>query len=233
MPAEHTRPVDAAAPWAEGWRTVGVTGTNGKTSTTALLSAALRAADHGVFTVSTLSFAIDGAPVQAPRTWASLLELGARAAAGGCRHAVIEITSQALARGYARRWRYDVGVFTNLAEDHIEAHGGLEDYLAAKAQLFLNLSPGGAAVLNAHDPAALLIERVLPDDLEVIWFGAPSRGPQLRGGARYLGARAIEVSARGTRITLTDTPLAARLGPAPLEIPLVGDVFAENALAAA
>ncbi len=233
MQASQQRPVEPAAPWAASWRTVGVTGTNGKTSTTALLSAAIRAAGLGVFTVSTLDFEIDGRRVDAPRTWPAFLETGARAARGGCRHAVVEITSQALARGYARRWRYDLGVFTNLSEDHIQAHGGLEDYLAAKAQLFLNLTPGGAAILNAHDPAALLIERVLPDDLEVIWFGAPSRGPRLRLGGRYLGARAIEVSAAGTRVELEGGELATRLGPGPLEIPLIGDIFAENALAAA
>ena len=125
-----------------------MTGTNGKTSTTALLSAVIRAAGLGVFTVSTLDFEIDGQRVNARRTWPAFLEAGERAARAGCRHAVIEITSQALARGYARRWRYDLGVFTNLAEDHIEAHGSLEAYLAAKAQLFLNLSPGGVAILN-------------------------------------------------------------------------------------
>jgi UDP-N-acetylmuramoyl-L-alanyl-D-glutamate--2,6-diaminopimelate ligase len=79
------------------------------------------------------------------------LAAAALSRARGQQRAVVEITSQALARGYAKRWRYDVGVFTNLSPDHFKTHGSWEHYLASKAQLFVHLPAHGAAVLNARD----------------------------------------------------------------------------------
>jgi hypothetical protein len=62
-------------------------------------------------------------------------DLDDRAAERGCRHAVLETTSHGLAQGYARAWRFDLGVFTNLSPDHFTIHASWEHYLAAKAQL--------------------------------------------------------------------------------------------------
>ena len=127
------RPVPAAAPWAEPWRTIGVTGTNGKTSTTALAAAAVLASGRHVFWSSTLGYCVDGVDTGTPRSWGSFLDAAEQCHALGGRHAVVEVTSQALARGYARRWRYDIGVFTNLSPDHWKTHGSWEHYLASKA----------------------------------------------------------------------------------------------------
>lgn len=222
--------VPPARPWAASWRTIGVTGTNGKTSTTVLAAAAIQAAGRPVFSSTTLDYRIDGAPLGLPRGWQSFLAGAELCHRRGGAHAVVEITSQALARGYATRWRYDVGVFTNLSPDHFKTHGSWEHYLASKAQLFVHLPAHGAAVLNARDPAAGLIERVTPAGVRRLWFGVPSRGPALRG--EDLAAAAVELSPRGTRVTLRPSPLAEALGGA-LELALVGEVFAENALAAA
>jgi UDP-N-acetylmuramoyl-L-alanyl-D-glutamate--2,6-diaminopimelate ligase len=217
-------------PWAHLWRTIGVTGTNGKTSTTVLAAAAIRASGRHVFSSTTLDYRIDGEDLGLERSWPGFLAAAQRCHDLGGRHAVVEITSQALARGYARRWRYDVGVFTNLSPDHFKSHGSWEHYLASKAQLFVHLPAHGAAVLNARDPAAGLIDRVTPAGVRRLWFGVPSRGPALH--AEDLAARAVEVSPRGTRALLQPSPLAEALGGA-LELALVGEVFAENALAAA
>jgi UDP-N-acetylmuramoyl-L-alanyl-D-glutamate--2,6-diaminopimelate ligase len=209
---------------------IGVTGTNGKTSTTWMIAAALRAAARSVLRISTVGVALDDAPVPRGRSFADFLDLLARAAAGGCRHAVIETTSLALAQGYARRWRFDLGVFTNLSADHFGTHGSWAHYLAAKTQLLMHLAPGRVAVLNAADPHALYADQAVPGDVVRRWFHAPSRGPALR--EPDLAALAVEVGPRGTRVRLARSPAADALGGV-LTTKMVGEVFAENAMAAA
>ena len=119
-----------------------VTGTNGKTTTTFLLDAALRAAGHRVGTVGTLGFLLDGRPLPASRTTittpespelqallAYLLEEGADAVA-------MEVSSHALVLGRADAITFDVAAFTSFGLDHLDFHGDEESYFAAKAQLF-------------------------------------------------------------------------------------------------
>ncbi|MBZ5715321.1 Mur ligase family protein [Nannocystis pusilla] len=224
------RPVPAAAPWAEDMRTFGVTGTNGKTSTTTMLAAIVRAAGERVFSATTLDYSLDGRPLAVERSWQGFLAAAEQSRAAGARHAVVEITSQALARGYAKRWRFDLAVFTNLSPDHFKSHGSWEHYLASKAQLFVHTSPGGAAILNARDPAALLIDQVTPVDVRRVWYGVLSRGACLM--KHDLEAMSVETSIDGTALTLAPSPLAEALGGA-LRVAYVGEVFAENALAAA
>ena len=228
--ATPPRPVAAAAPWAEPYFTVGVTGTNGKTSTTRMIAAALRAGGEAVLEVTTLGVRLDERELPRGRRFADFLAVLAEAAAAGCRRAAIEATSQALAGGYARAWRIDLGVFTNLSPDHLSTHGTWERYLAAKAQLFLHLGPGRTAVLNAADPHALFLDQAIPADVERRWFAAPGRGERLRPAD--LEAEAVELSPAGTRIRLRPSPVAAALGGS-LETRMIGEVFAENALAAA
>ncbi len=224
------RIVPPALPWAASWCTIGVTGTNGKTSTTTLAAAAVQAAGHHVFSSTTLDYCIDGVSLQLERSWSSFLAAAERCHQKGGHHAVVEITSQALSRGYARRWRYDIGVFTNLSPDHFKTHGSWEHYLASKAQLFVHLPPQGTAVLNARDPRSLLIDRVIAPDRHRLWFGVPSRGPA--GPPEDLTADTVTVRSTGTHVTLVDSPLARALG-GELRVAMVGEVFAENALAAA
>jgi UDP-N-acetylmuramoyl-L-alanyl-D-glutamate--2,6-diaminopimelate ligase len=224
------RPTAAPFPWADVYTTVGITGTNGKTSTTRLVAAALEGPDSPVLCETTIGYEFRGEKVEVPRTLKGFFGALARAARLGARHAAIETTSQALQRGYAKMWRFDVGVFTNLSQDHLSQHGSWEHYLASKAQLFVHLGPGRTAVLNAADPSATLIDQVTPADVHRLWYGVPSRGP-LREGAD-LAAHSIELSVSGTRVLLEDSPLAATFD-GKLQTRLLGDVFAENLLAAA
>ena len=224
------RPVAAAAPWAEPYLTVGVTGTNGKTSTTTLVAWALREAGHRVLTETTIGYALDGDVVSVPRTVGGFLTALEQAARTGAKHAAIEVTSEALARGAARSWRFDVGVFTNLTHDHLAAHGTFEHYLASKAQLFVHLGPGRTAVLNACDEPALLLDRATPPDVLRKWYAVPSRGPSLHEAD--LVAASVRVAEDGTHVTLTPGELSDALGGA-ISTRLIGNVFAENALAAA
>ena len=224
------RPTTPPRRWAEPFFTVGTTGTNGKTSTTFLVAHAMRAAGHRVVVVGTLGYYIDDEQQDAERTYAGLLEVLERAAAQGVRHAAIEVTSAALAKGYARRWRFDLGVFTNLSPDHLQTHGSWEHYLASKAQLFVHLGPGRTAVMNAGDQHSLYIDQVIPADVQRLWYWAPSRGPRLCD--TDLAAAKVEIDPAGTRVELEPSPLAEQLGGA-LQVRLVGEVFAENAMAAA
>lgn len=224
------RPVPAAAPWAEPMFTIGVTGTNGKTSTAWMIAAAVRAAALQVLRITTLGVALDDEVLPRGKQFADFVTTLARAAARGCRHAVIETTSLALARGYARSWRFDLGVFTNLSVDHFGTHGSWEHYLAAKAQLFMHLGPGRVAVLNAADRHALFLDQAIPGDVARRWFAAPGRGERLREAD--LEAAGFEVRPTGTRVLLRPSPAAAALGGS-ITTRMVGEVFGENALAAA
>jgi UDP-N-acetylmuramoyl-L-alanyl-D-glutamate--2,6-diaminopimelate ligase len=222
--------VPAAFGWAQALHTFGVTGTNGKTSTCALIGACLQADGRHVLTVGTTGAFIDGAPVPKGKSFADFTALMHRGQQAGCRDVVVEATSYGLQLGYARRWRFDCGVFTNLSPDHLKTHGTWENYLAAKAQLFLHLGPGRPMVLNAGDLHATYIDKATPADVRRLWFHVPSRGPALQPA--QLQARAVELDAEGTRIVLAASPLAEALG-GELRIRMVGEIFAENALAAA
>ncbi len=222
-------PPPATPAWAEELFTVGVTGTNGKTSTTLMIAAALGLLARPVASSTTLGFRLDDQVLDVPphhegftRTMRRCLDLGGR-------YAAVEFTSEALAFGAAKAWPSRVAVFTNLSHDHRDAHGTAEHYLASKAQLFMALPGGGSAVLNGCDPAAELISQVLPAGVKVVRYGIRSRGEPW--GDLDLDARRVDVSWSGTRIEL-EASQTFEGTPRSIEIAAIGEVFAENALAA-
>ena len=226
------RPVQPAGPWAADMFTVGVTGTNGKTSTTHMLAAAFAAAGHSTLRIGTVGVDLDGRSLRRGKKFTDFLTTMRYAADRGCRHAVLETTSRGLAQGYARAWRFDLGVFTNLSPDHFSTHGSWEHYLAAKAQLFVYLGPGRHAVLNARDVHASFIDQAMASDVVRRWFAGvdPERGPVHH--EPDLAAARVEVTAAGTRVELLPSRFAEQLG-GELRTRMVGQVFGENALAAA
>ena len=138
---------------------VGITGTNGKTTITFLLEAILQAAGAALGVLGTVSYRFGGRTVDAPyttptpgilhRTFASMVD-------AGCSHAVMEVSSAALSMDRMAGLHFRVGAFTNLTQDHLDVHGDMDAYRAAKARLFADyLAPGGVAVINADDPAAV------------------------------------------------------------------------------
>ncbi len=124
---------------------VGVTGTNGKTTTTHFLAAALRAGDRPCEVIGTLS---------GPRTTPEAIDLQARLAGlveRGVSGAAMEVSSHALAQHRVDATWFTAAVFTNLSPDHLDFHGTMPEYFAAKASLF---APGRTAVgvINSDDP---------------------------------------------------------------------------------
>jgi UDP-N-acetylmuramoyl-L-alanyl-D-glutamate--2,6-diaminopimelate ligase len=154
---------DALADAADAWfdhpsrrlRVIGITGTDGKTTTAFLATEVLRAAGHSMGLIGTVAVMAAGemrpnenrnTTPEAPE----LQQLLAEMVAGGDDSVVMESTSHGLAQSRVRNVQFEVGVLTNLTSEHLEFHGSLDNYRAAKAMLFQR-SP--ISVLNADDPS--------------------------------------------------------------------------------
>ncbi len=212
--------------WKGELFTVGVTGTNGKTSTTRWTAACLARLARPVAQATTLGSFLDEEPLSTPKSWEGFLATMRAGLDRGGRFAAIELTSESLARGFAKAWPCEVGVFTNLTHDHLDAHGSPEHYLASKAQLFVHLPATGTAVLNGADPSSELIAEVLPRGVRVVRYGLASRRDAARTGALDLEAHDLRVAWDGTRFRLS------RGGDGDVRIQAIGEIYAENALAA-
>ncbi|ALR11540.1 UDP-N-acetylmuramoylalanyl-D-glutamate--2,6-diaminopimelate ligase [Mycobacteroides saopaulense] len=132
-------------------RVVGVTGTSGKTTTTYLVEAGLRAAGKRVGLIGTVGVRIDGEDVPSALTTPeapALQELLAEMVQRGVDTVVMEVSSHALALNRVDGTHFAVGAFTNLSRDHLDFHPDMEDYFATKARLFQRDSP-----LRAHSSA--------------------------------------------------------------------------------
>lgn len=133
---------------------VGVTGTNGKTTTTHLIEFILNKAHLSTALMGTLYTRWPGFVQTAVHTTPFSVELQQQLAAAvnaGCEFGVMEVSSHALAQGRVLGCPFEVGVFTNLTQDHLDYHSDMEDYFAAKALLFSPNYLKGRAVINADD----------------------------------------------------------------------------------
>src|SRR5690606_8513835 len=120
-------------------RLIGVTGTNGKTTTTHLIKAVHEEAGHKVGLIGTIRHLIGAEVVEAHRTTPESLDLQRllfHMAERRMEYAVMEVSSHALALRRTVAAEYDVAVFTNVSRDHLDFHGTWDDYVAAKARLF-------------------------------------------------------------------------------------------------
>jgi UDP-N-acetylmuramoyl-L-alanyl-D-glutamate--2,6-diaminopimelate ligase len=135
--------------------TVGITGTNGKTTVSRMVAAMLAAAGHPVEVIGTLDGALT--TPEAPDLQRRLR----RALDRGVRHAVMEVSSHGLVEHRVDGVDVDVAVFTNLGRDHLDLHGTQEEYFRAKAMLFTHLAPR-RSVINVDDPHGRLLSDTLP-----------------------------------------------------------------------
>lgn len=133
---------------------IGITGTNGKTTTGHLLLSILEACDLKTGLIGTLGITAPGLEANSTLTTPDIIDLHKTLKLfldGGITHVVMEVSSHALALNRVVDVEFDVAVFTNLSHDHLDFHKTMGDYFKAKARLFSLLPSGGTAILNASD----------------------------------------------------------------------------------
>jgi UDP-N-acetylmuramoyl-L-alanyl-D-glutamate--2,6-diaminopimelate ligase len=206
---------------------IGVTGTNGKTTTTFLVQWTLEAAGRPCSLLGTIVNRVGGRETTARMTTPDAPETHralAQTRDAGARCLAMEVSSHALDQRRCAGVRFRAGVFTNLTRDHLDYHGTVEAYGDAKARLFEALDADGAAILNAHDPFSRALAR--RTKARVVRYGWHERGAAAPEG---------EAIATVEGWSLEGTSLSLRLGADTLRVslPLVGPFNVENALAAA
>ena len=160
---------------------IGVTGTNGKTSTVQLLAQAFTKLGHRAATIGTLGAGLHGAVQSGERTTPDVISVHALLAqfrAAGATHVAMEVSSHALDQHRVDAVAFDVAVFTNLTRDHLDYHGTMEAYGAAKAKLFAWPSLR-AAVINVDDAFGHELASKLPSSIKQIRYAIENDSTEL------------------------------------------------------
>jgi UDP-N-acetylmuramoyl-L-alanyl-D-glutamate--2,6-diaminopimelate ligase len=214
-------------------RVVGVTGTNGKTTTAFLLRALLEAADPGAGCglLGTIKSVIGGEEREAARTTPEAIDLQADFRAmldGGDRSCAIEVSSHALRLGRADGVHFAAAIFTNLTQDHLDFHEDMEDYFQAKRLLFA--ADPAVSVVNVGDPYG----RRLAEELEgAITFAVEPAEGEEKGAVEPVESAAdyratdLRCDFQGCRFTL-HTPA----GVSEVKLPMLGRFNVANAVGA-
>jgi UDP-N-acetylmuramoyl-L-alanyl-D-glutamate--2,6-diaminopimelate ligase len=156
----------------------GVTGTNGKTTTTYLLESMLRRAGRVCVLIGTIEYHVGAQARPSPHTTPEsrdVFELLTEGVAAGATEAVMEVSSHALDQGRVWGLHWDVAVFTNLTQDHLDYHGTMESYFQAKAKMFTGegtTPPRVAVIHHADEYGQRLIPMARSAGSEVIMYGA-------------------------------------------------------------
>lgn len=207
-------------------RMIGVTGTNGKTTTTYLCKAMLESAKRRVGLIGTVAYEIGPERIEASHTTPGAVELQqllARMVQSGLDTVVMEVSSHALAMDRTSGCEYDTAVFTNLTQDHLDYHQTMEEYFQAKVRLFTGLTTSGnksgpkRAIVNADDPWGLRIKEACRVP---VWTYSLRASSDIR-------AHDVRLSADGTSFCAV-TPS----GDCQVESRLVGEHNVYNVLAA-
>jgi len=220
-----------AAPSEKLWM-VGITGTNGKTSTSHWIARALNEAGKSCALIGTLGNGFVDALQASINTTPdairvhSLLQDYQRK---GAQAVAMEVSSHALSQGRVNGVRFDVAMLTNLSRDHLDYHGDMQHYAASKRKLF-DWSQLKFAVLNLDDAfGAETLLQLQDSDVEVIGYGCSDAALQIaeRHGARMVYGNLQSMSASGLRLAIHSSWGAAELNSA-----LIGRFNAENLLGA-
>jgi UDP-N-acetylmuramoyl-L-alanyl-D-glutamate--2,6-diaminopimelate ligase len=205
-------------------RMVGVTGTNGKTTTTYVCKALLEAVNARVGLIGTVAYQIGDTRLPAAHTTPGALELQqllAEMVTHRCTAAVMEVSSHALAQDRTSGCEYDVAVFSNLTQDHLDFHGTMEAYFQAKLRLFTGSIEGSKAnkraIVNVDDSYGPRIVEQCP--VPVWTYGLKAKAD--------LRAEDVRLSLQGTVFTA-----ATPIGNFRIESHLVGEHNVYNLLAA-
>jgi UDP-N-acetylmuramoyl-L-alanyl-D-glutamate--2,6-diaminopimelate ligase len=209
---------------AERIRITGVTGTNGKTTTTFIAEAIYQAAGRKNALIGTVEYHLPGKVLPSPHTTPESLELNQllnQALGVGATEAVMEVSSHALEQQRVYAIPFDVAVFTNLTRDHLDYHGTFEKYFAAKRILFegCGTEPPRASVINIDDEyGKQLLKFSKKQGSEAFSYGI---------GAGDFHANDLQMTSSGNRFEL-----ATPSGPIALFSPLIGQVNVYNVISA-
>lgn len=203
----------------EGMRIFAVTGTNGKTSSVFLAEAMFAEAGWSPALSSTVFVRYPGFEKTAAMTTPDAVRLWewiTRAKAAGAKSLAVEISSHALVQGRVGGLAVDAAVFTNLTHDHLDYHGSVPEYFAAKSLLFTrHLKPSGVAVVNADDPHGRILSQQMGDRARTFGFEG----------------KALDWTIADLRCGLEGNSFSIRSGAGfelPLRSPMIGRVFAQN-----
>lgn len=203
-------------PYLKKMKLIGITGTNGKTTTASLIHNALNKLNIKCAYIGTIGFYINKKVRSLPNTTPSLDELYSmfmEAYDAGCEYVVMEVSSQGIMNRRVEGINFDYAIFTNLTQDHLDFHKTMGNYALAKQRLFYQLKPGGKAIVNKDDSYK---EYYLLEQNNNITFGLES--------GNYI-AENIRMTSRGSKFRLrTSTSLED------IETPLIGDYNIYNVL---
>jgi len=201
--------------------TLGITGTNGKTTVAYMIRSILRAAGHDPALLGTIAYETGRQNLPAVTTTPDpirLAEMTAEMVAAGKTHLVMEVSSHALEQRRTAGLDFCVGVYTNLSGDHLDYHGDMDSYLSAKLLLFEGLSSQAVAVLNRDDAHGEAFAAATT--AKVRWYGLGPRADVRAGVERSDTA--------GSRFVLSCAE-----GQVTVETPMIGRYNVQNCLAAA
>ena len=205
----------------ENMHLVGITGTNGKTTTSYLLESILLAAGRSTGVIGTINYRCPGKTWEANVTTPGSLELMQtfrEMADAGVSDVVMEVSSHALDQGRVEGCPFRVAVFTNITRDHLDYHQSMEEYFRAKSLLFQNLGDRSRAVINGDDPRGKDLAEIA--DAPVVTYGL-GKGCDVR--ADHIRSSRAGISAK----------LLCPSGQTEIKSSLIGDFNIYNILAAA
>ncbi len=209
---------------AERISITGITGTNGKSTTTFLLEAILNAAGRKTALVGTIEYHIAGKVLPSPHTTPESLELNrllAEALSVGVTECVMEVSSHALDQQRVFAVPFDVAVFTNLSRDHLDYHGTMDEYFQSKKVLFdgCGTEAPRVAVLNTDDEHGRQLEQLSRKKSAKVFSYGLTLGD--------FHAESVEISSGGTRFQM-----ATPAGKVPMWTSMIGYINIYNVLAA-
>ena len=180
-------------------RLIGVTGTNGKTTTTYLLESLFNKIKEKTGVIGTINYRFGNRLIPAINTTPSILDLYSllhEMYKKGINNCIIEVSSHSLEQGRVDTLSFDAAIFTNLSNEHLDFHKNTKNYLASKLKLFTKIKQGGHAIINRDDPCAKkIIEKVVSQKkASVVTYGI--------GDSKGVCARDIRQSFQGLNFKL-------------------------------
>jgi UDP-N-acetylmuramoyl-L-alanyl-D-glutamate--2,6-diaminopimelate ligase len=204
-------------------KTIGVTGTNGKTTVAWLIAECLQQLDRRCGYVGTLGFGIDEFQVAEGMTTPAAIELHGRLANfvdQGATHAAIEVSSHALSQGRVDGVEFEAALFTNLTRDHLDYHGDMQSYFESKSRLFLSC-PSKVKIINLDSEFGTELAARCGQDVVTV----STQFDRVANGRPYVFVRSVVATESGSEITVTSS-----WGDGKFTLPLPGDFNVANAV---